>query len=274
MKFDLTVVKFSRNDLKRGIFLPKGLTAELAEDIGFHLGDGYLGDYSSKSNPHKYELTCAGHLIDDKYYYVSVLAKRRLSLFGIEPKISTARNNSIRAKILSKAIVTFYRDVLGIKCGKKIDVKIPEIIFSAPKYIQAAFVRGLFDADGCLTFLRKHKKVNYYPSIRLGIISKHVFAGVTKILANLGFSYTKFVRHPNQKFRIKHMQLCLDINGTANLERWVNIIGSNSLKTALKYSIWKVDGNCPKEQEFRKYLVGPRRVELRLPPCKGTAAVP
>ena len=32
----------SKNDLKRGIKLPDKITSDLAEDVGFHIGDGYM----------------------------------------------------------------------------------------------------------------------------------------------------------------------------------------------------------------------------------------
>ena len=40
MKFDLSKVEFSRNDLRLEIKVPKKLTKELAYYIGIHVGDG------------------------------------------------------------------------------------------------------------------------------------------------------------------------------------------------------------------------------------------
>src|SRR3989344_3994087 len=42
MKFDLTKVEYSRNDIRHGIKIPEYLTPELAYFLGFHVGDGYM----------------------------------------------------------------------------------------------------------------------------------------------------------------------------------------------------------------------------------------
>jgi len=226
------------------------LTEELAEDIGFHLGDGYAGDYSTKANPHKYELTYSGHAIDDKRYFIEMLQNRKLNLFNIKPRI-TIRNNSIKASILSKALLTYFRDVIGVVCGNKLNAGVPTIIIESNKSIKSAFLRGLFDADGCITFLKKHKDINYYPSIRIGLASKSIIEGIKPMLLEFGIKYTSFSKIPFG--HIGKRQSCIDINGKENLEKWINLIGFNNYKHIAKYKIWKAFGFCPPKLNVEQY---------------------
>jgi len=227
----------------------------LAEDIGFHLGDGYLGNYSTKSNPHKYELTYGGNLTDEYDYYNSILLKRKFKLFGA--KFIIRKNeikNSITCRSLSKALVTFYENTIGIKSGKKLSATIPDIILKANKNIQISFVRGLIDADGCLTFSKKYKRVSYYPIIEIGLVSKGIIDGLKLILKRLGFSFSSFIKQPNQNYRCVRAQFCISLSGVCNLEKWMNLIGFKNRKNIVKYKLWKANGFCPSENEIRKIL--------------------
>ena len=268
--FNLENVQFSRNDIRRGIFLPKKLSPLLAEDIGFHLGDGYLGDYSTEANPHKYEISYSGHKIYDYPYYIETLFKRKLELFGICPKLFVSKTqNSIIAKNLSKAIVFFYRDVIGISCGNKINACVPPMIKNSSRNIKISFIRGLFDADSCLTFKKKHKNVNYYPCIELTSINDDIFNTIKSFLLEFGFTFTTSIKSPEKYKRLKYLQHCIDINGKTNLDRWMRLIGFNNQKQLFKYSLWKKNGFCPPENVIEKIWWARRDLNSWHSPCKG-----
>ncbi|MBI4894896.1 MAG: hypothetical protein HY831_00225 [Candidatus Aenigmarchaeota archaeon] len=61
MNLDLSNVEFSKNDLRRRIRIPEILSEELAEDVGFHIGDGYMRSRKNKNdNEIKYDFDYAG----------------------------------------------------------------------------------------------------------------------------------------------------------------------------------------------------------------------
>ena len=45
MKFDLSEIKLSRKDVKRGLKFPSEMNEQLAEDIGIMIGDGCILSY-------------------------------------------------------------------------------------------------------------------------------------------------------------------------------------------------------------------------------------
>jgi intein/homing endonuclease len=254
-RLDNSKVEFSLNDVKRKLKVPNFLTEELAEDIGFHLGDGYLGNYSTNSNPHKYEINYSGNLRDEKFYYNCILLKRKYRLFGARFKIwKNKSKNNIICRFLSKALVTFYESSIGIKSGKKLSAQIPDIILKAPNNIKIAFIRGLFDADGCLTFSKKHKHVAYYPIIEIGLISKSIIISLKFMLTELGFSFSYYTMMPSKKYRRINQRFCISLSGVFNVKKWVKIIGFRNQKNAIKYDIWKVRGVCPSEKEVLKII--------------------
>ena len=67
MEFNLSKIKFSKNDINRNIKIPKILTKELAEFVGIMIGDGHLGYYENKDAKYPYvhyEIRISGNLKD------------------------------------------------------------------------------------------------------------------------------------------------------------------------------------------------------------------
>ena len=54
MKFDLSKIKFSNNDLKRNICIPASMTPKLAEFLGIIVGDGHVACYRNNPGIHSY----------------------------------------------------------------------------------------------------------------------------------------------------------------------------------------------------------------------------
>src|SRR4030067_817853 len=129
MKLDTSKVQFSGNDRRRGVRIPIKVTADLAEDVGFHIGDGYMKERTTSSS-HNYNFVYAGNSEDDKNYFENVLIPRKKRLFNIDAYYKNYNNPRNKAKksielvFNSKAVLTFYRDVLNVKQSPKINVKI------------------------------------------------------------------------------------------------------------------------------------------------------
>jgi len=73
---DSKQVKFSRNDIKKSIVLPTQITPLLAEEVGMHLGDGFLSDS-------KYEYRLKGNKNDEKEYYNSFVKNTYKTLYNL-----------------------------------------------------------------------------------------------------------------------------------------------------------------------------------------------
>ncbi len=64
------------------------------------------------------------------------------------------------------------------------DKRVPEAIFTAPTEVQAAFLRGLFGADGCVSRAESAGKANRY--VGLGSRSNGLLKDVQRLLVHLG----------------------------------------------------------------------------------------
>ncbi|NQV09283.1 hypothetical protein HQ529_05515 [Candidatus Woesearchaeota archaeon] len=164
MEFNLTKIKFSNNDLKSGIKIPKILTKELAEFLGIMIGDGHIGKYKNKLGKNSYlhyEMNICGNIKDKNYYKTHVnnlffeIFNTKFNFFTIKKK------NAIILRKDSKAIYFFLSKIIGIP-SRKDNVSIPSCILRGSKKVKSYFLKGFADADFCLTVKYKPNK---YPVI-------------------------------------------------------------------------------------------------------------
>jgi ribonucleoside-diphosphate reductase alpha chain len=73
---------------------------------------------------------------------------------------------------------------LGLTTGRAAVKVVPESIFTAPDHAVAAFLRGLFDADGRVV----NQQVNHTRYVGLGSRSEELLLGVQELLASLGIA--------------------------------------------------------------------------------------
>jgi len=177
MEFDLTNVKLSHNDIKRGLTLPKNPSKELAEFIGILTGDGYINYYPYQ---YKYLLEIAGDSrFDDNYLtgYVRELVKR---LFSLESSFFRIKSqNSMYLRLISKGLINYLVEA-GFKKGKKEQITIPSWIISNEDYM-LHFIKGLIDTDGSIHFRGN------YPIISFASKSHPLVAEVYAFLKREGF---------------------------------------------------------------------------------------
>jgi ribonucleoside-diphosphate reductase alpha chain len=119
--------------------LPRELTPELAELIGLYIGDG--------SNHRDGIRFTVGSDAPEVIQRITDLSFR---LFGKNPSISAYRTErAVEVAILSTQIRQWF-EFLGITKASSREAHVPEIILRSPEAVAAAFVRGLFTADGCV----------------------------------------------------------------------------------------------------------------------------
>ncbi len=237
MAINLTDIELSSKDLKKGLQLPVQLTEILAEDIGIMVGDGHVGVHTHNGCTN-YEICVSGDAITDYDYlsgYVNQLKKRLyhldFSLFFVGK-----RRSEFRLQTYSKGLVGFYSQV-GLPLGKKINIRVPEIIRKGNQKIKKAFLRGFGDTDGGLILRKKYKAFAYYPSIKLASSSKPLIEDICEILIEIGFSYTvsfdlRSLQSKTGKLSILHE---ISLNGMEKVEKWMAEIGTSNLATFQKF---------------------------------------
>ncbi len=208
---DIKDIRFSRYDQIKNIKFPSGISSELAEEIGIHLGDGCLSFnrryFSVKTNK------------KEEDYMVNFLFPLYKKLYNIDLKLMRLPS-VVGFEICSPALFDFKNKVLKIPYGNKVEkIEVPKIIIeSKNKEIYRAFIRGLFDTDGCVNIIKSKKN---YPVITFMIKSEKLIKQTKEMLNSLGFiaSGSKW-----------STQVC----GKIMLEKWLKEINSNNPKNIKK----------------------------------------
>lgn len=198
------------------IYTPRR-SAELAEFLGIMQGDGHLATYQV--------LIATNSETDVKHArFVGRLGKK---LFGIAPRISTRKDEkTIRVVFSSKNMVASLKK-FGMPIGNKLDhgLSIPKWIAASTKY-KKAFIRGLFDTDGCL-FLDKHRtKHKLYEHIGWMItsVSPHFREQIVQTMYELGF-------RPS----CQPSQISVFLRRQVDIRRFFDEVGSSNKKHLDRY---------------------------------------
>ncbi|MFN2543684.1 MAG: LAGLIDADG family homing endonuclease, partial [Actinomycetota bacterium] len=162
----------TKGDWARELELPEKWDEEFAHYLGWLVGDGCIsGDvvtttYGSKEDQEE-------------------ILPRHLELLtringGRAPKPSVQQNGTIQLRLSRRPLARFF-EALGIKWGGAAAKEVPWSIFEAPDEIQGAFLRGLFDADGCAVNLQNGTRY-----VGVGSKSNELLRGVQMLLSSLG----------------------------------------------------------------------------------------
>ena len=222
------------------------MNLELAEVCGIHAGDGYL----RMRERNKGEVDISGSLEEKGYYDNHVV-----------PLFNKVFNLGIKGRSFSRGtygIVTYKKEVrdilmsLGFPSGRKSKtVKVPDLILnSGDKKIYGAFLRGLFDTDGNISFRKSHRGINlfkisknHYPVITLTTTSRPLAEGVIKILHDLNIIFYYHMYDP--KKLNEGRKYFLVISGIKGLDKWMNLVGMKNKVKLSRYLVWKKFGFCP-----------------------------
>ena len=231
MLLDLSEVELSKNDLKREIKLPKIFTLELAEDVGFHIGDGYMKKVKDNFGVH-YKFEYAGDFRKDLSYFENVLIPRKKLLFNLDKiKVKNFKLNNLSFRFHSKGLYLFYKDVLKVKESPKKDIDIPKWIFKSLGF-QKAFLRGIMDSDGCFRTVKKN-----YPLIDATSQSKGLIRDLGLILNNLKIPFSSYyVKRFDKRTDKIYTQYRVQISGRNNVPKFMKLVGFNNLKHIQRYN--------------------------------------
>ncbi|MFH1586635.1 MAG: LAGLIDADG family homing endonuclease [Candidatus Diapherotrites archaeon] len=234
-------------------------TEKHAELVGLHFGDGSL---IRRKGTERLRFQLRGDAISDRAHYENFIIPLCNELIGFpilgRPVTTTyyKKRNCFGVAVESAQLAGFF-EKLGVKVGRKEELEIPEWIKNDENFSKA-FVRGLFDTDGCIYYGTNHTaKSNLHIVGRIIITStsKNLMHGVSAILS---------------KIRLKHsIKERRKTNGEKNVfvvevqrpheKKFMSLIGSHNQKHLNKFKIAQIFGFCPPYTtplERRKILKG------------------
>jgi ribonucleoside-diphosphate reductase alpha chain len=100
---------------------------------------------------------------------------------GFDSKPSVQANGTLQLRVM-RAQLKALLSGLGVCADTAPDKVVPGAVFEAPEHALVAFLRGLFDADGCVV----NQASNETRYVGLGSRSEELLQGVQELLASLG----------------------------------------------------------------------------------------
>ncbi|MEK7726976.1 MAG: LAGLIDADG family homing endonuclease, partial [candidate division KSB1 bacterium] len=161
----------AKGDRHAAIALPERWTEDFAELLGHLVGDGSISGnvvswiYGSE---------------DDKEQLLPKHSQTLKALTGEEPHVTVMENKTLQVR-MSRGAFKRYVEALGVKEVHAASKVVPASIFQAPTAIGAAFLKGLFTADGCVV-----DQPNGTRYVGLGSKSKTLLQGAQMLLATFG----------------------------------------------------------------------------------------
>ncbi|HYB24675.1 MAG TPA: LAGLIDADG family homing endonuclease, partial [Solirubrobacteraceae bacterium] len=153
--------------------LPDRWSEGLGELTGHLVGDGWLTDVQTG-------WVYGGEDIEDGLADAHEGLLREL-IGGISRQ--EMPNGTVQLRAGSEAVRELFRG-LGVTSVRAHDKRVPSTVFTAPSEVQAAFLRGLFGADGCVSRVEAGGKASRY--VGLGSRSNALLKDVQRLLSTSG----------------------------------------------------------------------------------------
>ena len=147
------------------ITTPETLTEDLAFFLGYFWGDGFTSTGGRIG-------LCAAH----DSIMMQRAPKMFRELFNLEVSLQQKPNDKSAVFVVKSAALTNWLTQNGLLKTKANDLELPRAIRQAPRHVLAAFLRGLFEADGGVS--------EHYPY--LSSASKQLVQDVAVMLGGLG----------------------------------------------------------------------------------------
>ena len=233
------------------------ITPELAEIIGIYVGDGYL-----RYEGRRKELDISGSYEEKVYYdnHVIPLFNQEFNL-SIKGRFFPSRR-TYGFVIRDRFVINKFKE-FGFPSGKKsLSVTIPQFILSSKNSeVKPRFIRGLFDTDGCLSFINRSgyktysefkRTYNYYPTITINSISKKLIISLIKLLEDFDFTYhTAKYTYKEKNWNTKYT---IFLSGIFNLSNWIDKINIKNPVKMSRYLVWKKFGFCPTNIDYNQRI--------------------
>jgi len=161
-----------RSSRKYRVSLPEKWTEDLAHYLGWLIGDGSLTKAAA--------VTVYGGEEEQQSIMLQHQALLAEISGGVAPKPTRMQNGTYQLRVTRGAARKFF-EALGVAQVRSPQKRVPWSVFEAPKPIVAAFLRGLYDADGCV--INSGDKNRY---VGLGSTSNDLLRDVQQLLDTFG----------------------------------------------------------------------------------------
>ena len=212
---------------------PSNISAELAEEVGWHIGDGSMNFYKNREKIKGfYQLR--GHIEDDKEHYEKRIKPLFEKLFGI--KLSIREMPSTRVvgfQIWNNDLVNFKKN-LGLPLGNKYHVAIPKSFLSKTG-LKKSVVRGIFDTDGGIFLEKKNKKL--YPRVYITTISLELSEQLLKVFNEMNLRATRYSQLYDKHFNRRRSYI-ITIRGIEMFHKFIKEISPKNPKHMRKYQFF------------------------------------
>jgi ribonucleoside-diphosphate reductase alpha chain len=172
VKLEAHAGSFSRGGSVVERDLPDRWTEGLGELMGHLVGDGWITDTQTG-------WVYGGDDVGDGLLESHEGLLREL-IGGVSRQEMS--NGTVQLRAGSETVRTFFR-WLGVGTGRAHEKRVPSSVFTAPTEVQAAFLRGLFGADGCVSRVESGKASRY---VGLGSRSEGLLRDVQRLLNVFG----------------------------------------------------------------------------------------
>ncbi len=221
------------------IKIPTRYNQDLAEETGIHIGDGNLCYHQSKGKNH-WSYSVHSHLIDDKEHRDHI-KKLMIRLYEIEP-YERIQGNCMSLVYTRKELILFKRRI-GLPIGKKESIVIPQWVLLKTKWTKKC-VKGIFDTDGCIRFIKGGRKRRSYPQVKITSNSELLINQIKTFLTKLEIDSYIYRERKKSKYRYTSVWN-LNVSGKNRVTKFFKEIGSSNNKHIKKFKIWQKLGYHP-----------------------------
>ncbi len=208
------------------IKFPTKITPELAEETGWHVGDGSMNIYKNRG---LYQLR--GHIIDDKKHYLERIKPIFERLYDTNIHLREMSKTGVFGfQIWNTKLIEFKNKKLNLPLGKKTDYEVPLEILDNDK-LKIAFLRGIFDTDGCIYIENKRGKP--YPRVEIRISCNKLSEKLKEMCSDLGMRTTRYSQ--NRDKDNWSTIYCISIRGREMANKWIDIISPKNSKHTAKW---------------------------------------
>ena len=217
------------------IRFPKSISCDLAEEIGWHIGDGSMNYYINKGKiVGSYSLR--GHIEDDKLHYIQRVKPLFKKLYHITLRLHEMPSTGVFGFQIWNSKFVSFKKKLGLPLGKKEDITIPKVLMKINKN-RSAVLRGIFDTDGCIYLEKKNRSL--YPRMHIGTISKKLAKSMVANFRILGFRTTLHHENQNKIQRRINTLYVISIRGKEMFNKFMKEIKPQNPKHIRKYLFYK-----------------------------------
>jgi len=159
--------------------LPEKWSEEFAHLLGWLTGDGCVrrGVPGVRGNNN---MATWVYSAEDREHFLARHQAVLAEVVGFQPKPSEQPNGTVQLRSNRTALVDFLIG-LGVGTDRAASKRLPVSVLEAPVEIQATFLRGLFDSDGCAGEIANGTRY-----VGLGSVSPELLRDVQRLLSTFG----------------------------------------------------------------------------------------